>query len=60
MSTPPAVSPSPPYPSRGVLLRGLKDESLVFFLANLHQLKPIKLLIMALGVAGAYWFGQGR
>jgi hypothetical protein len=38
----------------------VKDDSFVFFLSNLHQLKPIKLIMMALGIAGAYWFGQGR
>jgi hypothetical protein len=37
-----------------------KDNSLTFFLSNLHQLPPLHLLMMALGAAAAWWFGQGR
>jgi hypothetical protein len=38
----------------------VKDPSLAFFMTNVLQLPTIKLLMMALGIAGAYWFGQGR
>jgi hypothetical protein len=37
-----------------------KDESLWFFLSHLHHLKTPTLLMMALGVAAAFWFGMGR
>lgn len=37
-----------------------KDESLWFFLSHLHHLKTPTLLMMALGVAAAFWFGTGR
>jgi hypothetical protein len=37
-----------------------QDNSLRFFLANLHQLPPMHLLMMALGAAAAWWFGKGR
>lgn len=33
--------------------------TLVEFLSRLHQI-PVRLLIMALGVAMAFWFGRGR
>ena len=36
------------------------DNSLKFFLANLHQLPILHLLMMALGAAAAWWFGKGR
>lgn len=38
----------------------IKDNSFGFFLAHLHELPPMHLIMMALGVAAAYWFGQGR
>jgi len=31
-----------------------------YFLAHLHTLGAVPLIMMALGVAGAWWFGQGR
>jgi hypothetical protein len=38
----------------------VKDKSLSFFLANVHQLPPLKLAMMGLGAAFAFWLGQGR
>ena len=38
----------------------VKDESFSFFIAHLHELKPITLLMIALGGLFAYWFGRGR
>jgi hypothetical protein len=38
----------------------VKDKSFSFFLLHVHELPAAKLLMMALGVAFAYWFGQGR
>lgn len=40
----------------------IKDESLLYFVTHLHQLNgaTLKLLMLALGTAAAYWFGQGR
>ena len=38
----------------------VKDESLKFFLENILNLKPVTLGFMALGMAGAFWFGKGR
>ena len=37
-----------------------KDESLGFYLTHLIDLSAIKLGMMALGVAAAFWFGMGR
>lgn len=37
-----------------------KDTSFMFFLTHLTALAPAKLLMMACGVALAYWIGQGR
>ena len=37
-----------------------KDPSLTFFIANIHHLPTVKLVMMAIGAACAYWFGQGR
>ena len=31
-----------------------------FFLTHLHTLGGVPLIMMLLGVLGAYWFGQGR
>jgi hypothetical protein len=36
------------------------DESFGFFLSNLHELKPITWLMVALGSVFGYWFGRGR
>jgi hypothetical protein len=38
----------------------IKDNSLTYFLTHLHQLRPMTLIMMGLGVAFAYWLGQGR
>ncbi len=37
-----------------------KDTSFTFFVTHLHALPPAKLLMMACGVALAFWMGQGR
>ena len=37
-----------------------KDPSLTFFITHLHFLPPIKLILIGLGSAAAFWFGQGR
>jgi hypothetical protein len=37
-----------------------KDGSFSFFLAHVHELPPVKLLMMAIGAALAFWLGQGR
>ncbi len=34
--------------------------TLPFFLTNIAEIGMVPLLMMALGVAAAYWFGQGR
>jgi hypothetical protein len=36
------------------------DESLTYFLTHLHHLRPATLMMMALGVLFAIWFGLGR
>lgn len=36
------------------------DDSLAFFVRHMHELRSIKLAMMGLGVACAFWFGQGR
>lgn len=46
--------------SEWMLMPFAKDNSLTFFLANLHQLPPLHLIMMAIGAAAAWWFGQGR
>ena len=40
----------------------VKDKSFVFFVTHLFEMDraSVKLLLMALGTACAYWFGQGR
>jgi hypothetical protein len=38
----------------------VKDKSLSFFLAHLHQLRLSTLIMIGLGAVFAYWFGQGR
>ncbi len=38
----------------------IKDESLGFFLQNLTELQSVTKIFMALGSAGAFWFGRGR
>jgi hypothetical protein len=37
-----------------------QDPSLFFFITHIHHLPVIKLLMMGLGTACGYWFGQGR
>jgi len=46
--------------SEWMLLPFIQDNSLTFFVSNLHQLPPLHLLMMALGAAAAWWFGKGR
>ncbi len=36
------------------------DDSLGYFLTHLHRLTPVTLVMMALGVVFAVWFGLGR
>ena len=38
------------------------DPSLLFFVTHLHRLDggPVKYIMLVLGTACAYWFGQGR
>ena len=38
----------------------IKDKSFSFFLAHLHQLRPMTLIMIGLGGIFAFWFGQGR
>lgn len=38
----------------------LKDGSFGYFLQNVHQLKPITLVMIGLGGFVAFWFGVGR
>ena len=38
----------------------IKDASLGYFLAHLHQLRPITLLMIAAGGALGYWLALGR
>jgi hypothetical protein len=40
----------------------VKDDSLLYFVTHLHQMNnaTIKFVMLALGAAAAYWFGQGR
>ncbi|MCI0357035.1 MAG: hypothetical protein L0211_00935 [Planctomycetaceae bacterium] len=40
----------------------VKDKSLLFFVSHLLEMDgaTLKLVLMALGTACAYWFGQGR
>jgi hypothetical protein len=37
-----------------------KSHSFTFFIANVHTLKPIKHIMMTLGVICAVWFARGR
>jgi hypothetical protein len=37
-----------------------QQHTLVDFLSRLHQLHVSRMVLMALGVVMAYWFGQGR
>src|SRR5262245_24272791 len=37
-----------------------KNHTFQFFLANMHTLPKVKLVMMGLGVLAGYWFGQGR
>ena len=36
-----------------------KDESLAFFVTHLFELKPVTLIMIALGSWLGYWFGKG-
>jgi hypothetical protein len=36
------------------------DESLAYFLTHMHQLKGLTLIMLALGIVFAAWFGLGR
>ena len=38
----------------------IDDDSLGFFLSNLHELSLITLLMLAVGTYAGYWLGQGR
>jgi hypothetical protein len=38
----------------------IKDDSLAFFVQNLHQLRPGTQLMIAAGAIVAYWCGRGR
>ena len=38
----------------------IRDGSLLYFIAHVHTLPAIKLIMMAIGVGLAYWLGQGR
>jgi hypothetical protein len=38
----------------------LKDKSFAFFLAHLHDLKPMTMIMIGLGAVFAFWLGQGR
>lgn len=37
----------------------LKDDSFAYFLRNIFQLPPIKLIMLGLGGVGGIWFGLG-
>ena len=38
----------------------IADDSLSYFLAHIHELKPWTLLMIALGTVCGYWLGTGR
>jgi hypothetical protein len=38
----------------------LQDKSFAFFVAHLHELRSMTWIMIGLGVAFAYWLGQGR
>ena len=38
----------------------VKDGSLSYFVAHVHQLKPVTLIMIAMGGAFGVWFGMGR
>jgi hypothetical protein len=44
----------------GTLFPFVKDKSFSFFLAHLHHLKPMTLIMIGLGAVFAFWLGQGR
>jgi hypothetical protein len=46
--------------AEGVLFPFLKDKSFTFFLAHLHHLPTIKMIMIAVGAVIAFWLGQGR
>jgi hypothetical protein len=37
-----------------------QDPSLLFFITHVHHLPAVKLLLIGLGSACGFWFGQGR
>ena len=37
-----------------------KDRSFAFFVSHLHQLKPMTMLMIAVGGMMAFWLGRGR
>ena len=38
----------------------LKDRSFSFFLAHLHDLRPMTMIMIGLGAVFAFWLGRGR
>jgi hypothetical protein len=38
----------------------IDDRSFGYFLAHLHQLKPVTLIMISLGGLCGYWLGQGQ
>ena len=38
----------------------LEDDSFVFFLTHLYQLRPVTMIMIVLGGVFAFWFGRGR
>ncbi len=38
----------------------VKDGSFTYFVTHVHQLRPVSLLMIALGGVFAFWFGIGR
>ena len=38
----------------------IADDSFVYFLTHLHQLKSVTLIMLVLGIVFAAWFGLGR
>jgi len=38
----------------------VKDGSLAYFIAHVHQLKPVTLIMITVGGLFGFWFGMGR
>lgn len=36
------------------------DDSLSYFISRVHRISPVHLIMIAIGVAFAFWFGRGR